>query len=231
MKLVVFSGAGMSAESGISTFRDTGGLWEKYKIEDIATPDAWNANPEKVQQFYNLRRINIRESQPNEAYFEIANLESGFEVVVITQNIDDLHERAGSTDVLHLHGNIMLAKSSGPNKELKYYPVEGSLDLTKDFCDDGFPLRPHVVWFGEDVPNYEKALSLIREAAVFIVIGTSLNVYPAAGLIHYTPNDCRCFLIDPNADELNAPGHFFVVKSGAVEGMKKVAELLKTKGT
>lgn len=227
MKIIIFSGAGMSAESGISTFRDTGGLWENYKIEEVATPEAWNANPEKVQHFYNLRRRNIRESAPNEAHFEIARLERSNEVTVITQNIDDLHERAGSSNVLHLHGNIMLAKSSGPGKDNKYYPVEDSLDVTKDFCDDGFPLRPHVVWFGEDVPNYEVALSMIREAAVFIVIGTSLNVYPAAGLIHYTPENCKCFLIDPNAEELSVPGHFTLVKAGAVEGMRKIIEHLK----
>lgn len=228
-KIVVFSGAGMSAESGIATFRDTGGLWENYRIEEVATPDAWNANPEKVQHFYNLRRQNIRESEPNEAHFEIAGLESDYAITVITQNIDDLHERAGSSNVLHLHGNIMQAKSSGPKREDKYYPVEDSLDVSRDFCDDGYPLRPHVVWFGEDVPNYEKALSIIREASVLIVIGTSLNVYPAAGLIHYTPVDCRCFLIDPNVEELNVPGHFTLVKTGAVEGMKKVVELMKKK--
>lgn len=224
--IVFFSGAGMSAESGISTFRDTGGLWENYKIEEVATPEAWRANPGKVQHFYNLRRANIREALPNEAHFEIAKLESDCNVTVITQNIDDLHERAGSRNVLHLHGNIMLAKSSGPKREKRYYPVEDSLDINKDFCDDGYPLRPHVVWFGEDVPNYEKALSLIRKASVFVVIGTSLNVYPAAGLIHYAPKNCQCFLIDPNVDELNVPDNFTVIKLGAVEGMKKIVELI-----
>lgn len=225
-KIIIFSGAGMSAESGIATFRDTGGLWENYKIEEVATPDAWKANPEKVQHFYNLRRENIRQSEPNKAHFAIAKLESNYEIAVITQNIDDLHERAGNKNVIHLHGNIMLAKSSGPRQEEKYYPIHGGLDINTDFCDDGYPLRPHVVWFGEDVPNYEKALSVIHSATVFIVIGTSLNVYPAAGLIHYTSKDCRCFLIDPNVEELNVPNHFTVIKMAAVEGVEKVIELI-----
>lgn len=225
-KIIVFSGAGMSAESGIATFRDTGGLWENYRIEEVATPDAWKANPEKVQHFYNLRRKNIRESEPNDAHFAIALLEENYEIVVITQNIDDLHERAGSKNVLHLHGNIMLGKSSGPKQEEKYYPIEEDLDLNRDVCDDGYPLRPHVVWFGEDVPNYEKALALIQTADVLIVIGTSLNVYPAAGLIHYAPKECRCFVIDPNAEALNVPNSFTVLALGAVDGIKKVSELI-----
>lgn len=226
IKIIIFSGAGMSAESGIATFRDSGGLWENYNIEEVATPHAWNTNPEKVQHFYNLRRKNIREASPNDAHIVIAQLESKCNVTVITQNIDDLHERAGSSNVLHLHGNIMLAKSSGPNQEKKYYPVKGDLDLTKDFCENDYPLRPHVVWFGEDVPNYEKALSIIQGASVFIVIGTSLNVYPAAGLIHYVPVGCKCFVVDPNANELNIPNHFSVIKMSAVEGMQKITELI-----
>lgn len=225
-RIIVFSGAGMSAESGISTFRDTGGLWENYKIEEVATPQAWNANPHRVQHFYNLRRENIAVSEPNRAHYQIAQLENNHNVLVITQNIDDLHERAGSKNVLHLHGNIMLAKSSGPNQEKKYYPVHQPLDVEKDFCDDGYPLRPHVVWFGEEVPNYEKAIDLIQEATVFIVVGTSLNVYPAAGLIHYTSPSCRCFLIDPNADELTIPSNFTVISAGAVEGIRQVIQMI-----
>lgn len=223
--IVVFSGAGISAESGIATFRDTGGLWENYKIEEVATPDAWKANPDKVQNFYNLRRENIRESVPNEAHLAIAKWESDHQLTVITQNIDDLHERAGSKEVIHLHGNIMLAKSSGPRQEEKYYPVSGNLNIHKDVCEEGYPLRPHVVWFGEEVPNYEKARAIIQEATVFIVIGTSLNVYPAAGLIHYAQPDCQCFLIDPNVEELNVPKHFTVIKTGAAEGMQKIMTL------
>lgn len=218
-KIVIFSGAGMSAESGLSTFRDNNGLWENYKIEDVATPESWKANPSMVQEFYNLRRRNIRSSEPNEAHFRIAELEKNESVLVITQNIDDLHERAGSKRVLHLHGNIMLAKSSGPHPEKKYYPVKGDLDLNKNFCDEGYPLRPHVVWFGEDVPNYEVASKEMENASVLIVIGTSLNVYPAAGLIHYVPQDCKCYVIDPKADALRLPKNFELIKKSAVEGM------------
>lgn len=218
-KIVVFSGAGMSAESGISTFRDSGGLWENYKIEEVATPDSWKANPSMVQEFYNLRRKNIRNSTPNEAHFIIAELEKSADVLVVTQNIDNLHERAGSKQVLHLHGNIMFAKSSGPNAEKKYYPVTGDLDVNADFCEEGYPLRPHVVWFGEDVPNYEVARKEMENASVLIVIGTSLNVYPAAGLIHYVPQDCKCYVIDPMADALGLPKNFELIKKSAVEGM------------
>ncbi len=218
-KLAVFSGAGMSAESGISTFRDTGGLWEEYDIEDVATPQAWQRNPSLVQQFYNQRRKQIIETIPNSAHFAIPLFEKHYDVEVITQNIDDLHERAGSKNVLHLHGNIRLAKSSGPNSEKKYYPIDGwELKLT-DLCDDGYALRPHVVWFGEEVPMLNDAAQSIREADVLIVIGTSLNVYPAAGLIHVASSKCKKFLIDPNAHELNVPIDFEVISMGAGEGL------------
>lgn len=226
IKVIVFSGAGMSSESGISTFRDAGGLWENYKIEDVATLDAWNANPKLVQSFYNLRRKNIIKSAPNKAHFEVVELERDYNVTVITQNIDDLHERAGSSNVLHLHGNIMLAKSSGPKQELKYYPIDGDLDVERDFCDDGYPLRPHVVWFGESVPNYEVAQKMIQEADVLIVIGTSLNVYPAAGLIHETKPNCLCILIDPNSDELQVPSRFKCIQKSAVEGVKELKSII-----
>lgn len=226
MKVVVFSGAGMSAESGISTFRDTNGLWEQYKIEEVATPEAWNANPELVTHFYNLRRRAIVAAQPNQAHRLIAQLEQRHEVIVVTQNIGDLHERAGSSNVLHLHGNIRLAKSSGPNKEKKYYPVDGDLDCKTDFCEDGYSLRPHVVWFGEDVPNYLVAQEVIQQADVLIVIGTSLQVYPAAGLIHEVSANCKCFLIDPHLEASKVPNYFHVFQMEAGKGMEKVIELL-----
>lgn len=148
-KVIVFSGAGMSAESGINTFRDSGGLWENNRIEDVATPSAWAANPERVQQFYNARRKQIIEAQPNKAHLAVKELEKHFDVQVITQNIDDLHERAGSSSVLHLHGNIRFSKSSGPNQEEAYFPIEGWELKISDKCPEGFTLRPHVVWFGE----------------------------------------------------------------------------------
>ena len=225
--VVIFSGAGMSADSGISTFRDTGGLWENYKIEEVATPEAWKANAKMVQEFYNLRRKNILSVQPNSAHLLIAQLEKEFQVTVITQNIDDLHERAGSTNIVHLHGNILLAKSSGLKQEEKYSPVTGDLNIEKDFCDDGYPLRPHVVWFGEEVPNYAVAQSIIQTATDFIVIGTSLNVYPAAGLIHYTQDDCRCFLIDPSAATMHVPSYFQVINMSATEGIVQCIEAIK----
>jgi NAD-dependent deacetylase len=228
-KIVVFSGSGMSAESGISTFRDTGGLWEQYRIEEVATPEAWRRDPEMVQSFYNMRRKQILESQPNSAHKMIAELEKDFSVVVITQNIDDLHERAGSKNVLHLHGNITMAKSSGPDPEKKYYPIEGwELKLT-DLCEEGYPLRPHVVWFGESVPMYDNAREEIESADVLIVIGTSLQVYPAAGLIHYASSEAEKFLIDPHANELSVPGDFVCIHEEATKGILKCIELLKEK--
>ncbi|MFM7387736.1 MAG: SIR2 family NAD-dependent protein deacylase, partial [Bacteroidota bacterium] len=192
-KLVVFSGAGMSAESGVKTFRGEDGLWENYRIEEVATPGAWSADPELVSRFYNERRKQILACSPNEGHRIIASLENSYEVLVITQNIDDLHERAGSSNVLHLHGNIRLAKSSGPNQESTYYPVDGWELSHHDKCPEGYRLRPHVVWFGEDVPMYSQALQLVQEAEIFVVIGTSLLVYPAAGLIHYLNPDCDAY--------------------------------------
>ncbi len=222
MRIVIFSGAGMSAESGISTFRDTGGLWEQYRIEDVATPEAWAKNPEKVQQFYNLRRKQIIETQPNKAHHLIAKLEQKHEVFIITQNIDDLHERSGSTHVMHLHGNIRYSKSSGPNSESNYFLIPGWELTMKDKCPEGHTLRPHVVWFGEAVPMLDNAIDLIRTAEIFIVIGTSLNVYPAAGLIHYATSATRKIVIDPNVSELNIPAGFDCFPDGAIEGMEKL---------
>ncbi|MFO0494155.1 MAG: SIR2 family NAD-dependent protein deacylase [Flavobacteriia bacterium] len=218
-KVIVFSGAGMSAESGINTFRDSGGLWENNRIEDVATPSAWAANPERVQQFYNARRKQIIEAQPNKAHLAVKELEKHFDVQVITQNIDDLHERAGSSSVLHLHGNIRFSKSSGPNQEEAYFPIEGWELKISDKCPEGFTLRPHVVWFGEAVPMYEEAVALIQKASILIVIGSSLQVYPAAGLVHFAPKECRKILIDPNGDELSIPKEFEIINAGASEGL------------
>jgi len=225
-KIVVFSGAGMSAESGIQTFRDHGGLWERYRIEDVATPEAWNRDPELVTRFYNERRKQIIATSPNEVHLLIQRLESDFDVTVITQNIDDLHERAGSSKVLHLHGNIRLSKSSGPNQEAKYYPID-SWELTAaDRCPEGYRLRPHVVWFGEAVPMFEEAEKLISAADVVIIIGTSLRVYPVAGLIHYINKGSKAYLIDPNAHNLTLPNGIEAVNDSAVKGMKFLYEKL-----
>lgn len=226
MKIVVFSGAGMSAESGISTFRDAGGLWEQYKIEDVATPDAWRRNAELVQNFYNQRRKQILEAEPNEAHKLIALMEKKYDVLVITQNIDDLHERAGSNKVLHLHGNIRFSKSSGPNSEKEYFLIEGWELKMSDKCPEGYTLRPHVVWFGEAVPMYDVAIEEIQTADLLIVIGTSLNVYPAAGIIHYANRATRKVIIDPNVSEIQLPADFESINMGAFEGLKLLYESL-----
>ena len=216
----------MSAESGISTFRDSNGLWENYDIEDVATPQAWLKDPDLVTSFYNERRKCVIEAKPNAAHEGVVELEKLGDVLVITQNIDDLHERAGSSNVLHLHGNIRLAKSSGPQQEKEYYPIEGwKLDGTS-LCPDGYRLRPHVVWFGEDVPSYEEAAKLLSSADVLIVIGTSLQVYPAAGLIQFASNAQQKFIIDPKADELNVPTDFIKLTATASEGIKTVIKEL-----
>ncbi len=222
--LVIFSGAGMSAESGISTFRDSGGLWEQYKIEEVATPEAWKRDPQKVQTFYNQRRKQILEAKPNPAHQLIARMETDFNIQVITQNIDDLHERAGSSNVLHLHGNITFSKSSGPNQEKAYYPINGWELKLSDLCPDGYPLRPHVVWFGEAVPMMERAFDLILEAEILIVIGTSLQVYPAAGLVHTASKKCQKFIIDPGLNKSEVPQEFTLIQKTASEGLRYVKE-------
>lgn len=231
-KLVIFSGAGMSAESGISTFRDSNGLWENYDIQEVATPEAWQRNPELVQRFYNERRKNILEAQPNQAHKIIAELEQYFHVEVITQNIDDLHERAGSENVIHLHGNIRLAKSSKPDAQYstKFFHIYGvQLDLEKDKCPEGYPLRPHVVWFGEAVPAYDEAAATLSDADIFIVIGSTLTVYPVAGLIHKIPATCEAYYIDPQASYDRVPQQYQCLKMTATEGMHQLLEKLTAK--
>lgn len=226
-KMVIFSGAGMSAESGIDTFRDRGGLWENYNIQEVATPEAWQRHPELVQRFYNERRRNILEANPNLAHRIIAELEEYFDIHVITQNIDDLHERAGSQNVIHLHGNIRLAKSSKPHAQYsnEFYPIIGwELDLEKDQCPEGYPLRPHVVWFGEAVPVYEQAIHIVQDADIFIVIGSTLTVYPVAGLIHEIPQACEAYYIDPQASHSRVPAQYECLKMNATEGMQQLFE-------
>jgi NAD-dependent deacetylase len=218
-KIVVFSGAGMSAESGIQTFRDNGGIWEQYHVKDVATPEAWELDPELVTRFYNQRRKQIIETNPNEAHVAIQRLESMYNVTVITQNIDDLHERAGSKKVLHLHGNIRFSKSSGPNQENTYYPILGWELSAEDRCPDGYRLRPHVVWFGEEVPLLEAAAAIISTADLLIIIGTSLRVYPAAGLIREVSKHSTVYLIDPKADTMCLPNGIHAITDTAVGGM------------
>lgn len=223
--IVILSGAGISAESGIQTFRDSNGLWENYAIEDVATPEAWKKNPLLVQEFYNLRRKAVIEADPNEAHRYFAELEKEYKITIITQNIDDLHERAGSKNVLHLHGNIRLAKSAGPNPDKKFYEIKGSEIKLGDLCEDGFQLRPHVVWFGEAVPEIERAAEICRNADILIVVGTSLQVYPAAGLAFVTSNETIKIVIDPKCEELELNDDFIKLPYSAVEGVKVLDRL------
>jgi NAD-dependent deacetylase len=226
--LVIFSGAGISAESGLKTFRDSGGLWEEFRIEDVATPEAWVKDPSLVTQFYNLRRKQVMDAMPNDAHRIIADLESKFNVHIITQNIDDLHERAGSKHVLHLHGEIMKVRSSS-HPEL-VYPINQWEIRIGDRCDKGSQLRPHIVWFGEMVPEMDNAIALAEKADLFVVIGTSLNVYPAAGILNYVPHKAPKWLVDPGDFSLDYVSNLKHIKKIASEGMLEFyREILNTK--
>lgn len=224
-KLVVLTGAGISAESGIKTFRDSDGLWEGFKIEDVATPEAWNRDPKMVQTFYNERRKRVLAAQPNEAHFQLADLEKYFEVSIITQNVDDLHERAGSTNVIHLHGVITYARSS-VNPTL-IYPIIGDEIKEGELCELGSPLRPHIVWFGEEVPMIEVAASLCTQADYFMVVGTSLMVYPAAGLIDFVPRTSPKYIVDKKIPYVRQTSLLHTFETNASVGVKEVAQLLK----
>jgi NAD-dependent deacetylase len=216
-KLVVLTGAGMSAESGIPTFRSSDGLWENHRIEDVATFDAWQRNPEMVLQFYNHRRKNILESEPNRGHQLLAKLEEHFDVQIITQNIDDLHERGGSTSVLYLHGEITKARSTQDGKLI--YPLDHWKMMMGDTCALGSQLRPHIVWFGEDVPLIEPAALLVSEADVFMVVGTSLQVYPAAGLVQLAGSHVPKFVIDPHVPQIAGVSGLTAMAMGASEGL------------
>lgn len=194
-KLVILSGAGMSQESGIRTFRDMGGLWEEYDVMEVATPEAWARNPELVMQFYNDRRKQLYECEPNAGHIGLVDLEKFFDVQIITQNVDDLHERAGSSAVLHLHGELKKARSSVD--ESLVYAVDGWELKFGQKCAKGSQLRPHIVWFGEAVPAMDEAIPMVESADILVVVGTSLNVYPAAGLVNYTKRGTAIFVIDP----------------------------------
>lgn len=223
--LVIFSGAGVSAESGLKTFRDAGGLWEQYKIEDVATPEAWVADKALVNQFYNERRKQVMEALPNEAHALIADLQGSFNVQIITQNIDDLHERAGSKNVLHLHGEIMKVRSTADEKLV--YPLKKWEVKIGDLCDKGSQLRPHIVWFGEAVPEMDRAILLAEKADLFVVIGTSLNVYPAAGILNYVPTASLKWLIDPGEFNLDYVHNLKHIKAVASKGFAQFKNELK----
>jgi NAD-dependent deacetylase len=224
-KIVVLTGAGMSAESGISTFRDSGGLWEKYEIDDVATPNGWRRNPALVLDFYNQRRKQLLESKPNAGHYALAELEKDFDVQIITQNVDNLHERAGSTKVVHLHGELMKVRSTGPGEEVFDVDPKHPDVNPGDKCPKGYQLRPHIVWFGEAVPEIEKAEHMTHDADIFLIIGTSMQVYPAAGLINNVKPGTPIYLIDPH--EVNhLSNNIIVIQKGASEGMKELKKIL-----
>ena len=218
-KLVVLTGAGMSAESGIETFRGAGGLWEGHRVEDVATPEAWSRNPEMVLRFYNERRRKLLAVEPNAGHRKLAEWEKRMDIQIITQNVDDLHERAGSQSVLHLHGELMKARSCGPKEHVM--TMSDWEMKTADRCPDGYPLRPHIVWFGESVPFMAHAFPLIEQADCVIVIGTSLQVYPAAQLAFEAGPGVPVILIDPNANAFAVPGASLLSMT-ASEGLETV---------
>lgn len=226
-KLVVLSGAGISAESGISTFRDSNGLWENHRIEDVASPEGFTRNPQLVLDFYNLRRKQLKDVFPNEAHKILAELENDYDVCIITQNVDDLHERAGSTQIIHLHGELKKAR-----------PVDNENDIINwendirmgDLHTNGSQLRPHIVWFGEMVPEMDCAIQVASDADIFLVIGTSMQVYPAASVVRYVPEHCEVYIVDPQLENPNAytnnQNHY---KMTATEGMKRLKQELLNK--
>ncbi len=224
MKLVVLTGAGISAESGLATFRDAGGLWEGYRVEDVATPEAWRRDRALVLQFYNERRKKALEVKPNRAHEILAELESQFDVTVITQNVDNLHERAGSSQVIHLHGSLFESRST--LDEHLVYPVKGWELNVGDLCERGSQLRPNIVWFGEMVPMMETAANVASGADIFLVVGTSLVVYPAAGLIDYVRPEVPKYIIDPKIPEVRASAHIHFIAEKASVGMEVVREKL-----
>ena len=232
-KIVFLTGAGISAESGISTFRGGGGLWDNYPVEKVATPEGFTADPSLVLEFYNKRRQQLLEVVPNVAHKLVADLENDFDVTVITQNVDDLHERAGSSNIIHLHGELMKVCSSREPYNEAYVrtltPDNLSIEIG-DLADDGSQLRPFIVWFGEAVPRIEDAVLALRDIDIFVIIGTSLNVYPAAGLLNYVPSDVPVYLIDPN-DVNVTRRNVTVIRKGASEGMRILVDeyLLKIK--
>ena len=224
-KLVVLSGAGMSVESGLRTFREMGGLWEEYDVMEVASPHAWQKDRALVLRFYNERRKQLLEAEPNSGHFGLHELEKNFEVWIVTQNVDDLHERAGSSRILHLHGELKKSRSTAdPNL---VYEIDGWKLDEGDLCEKGSQLRPHIVWFGEAVPAIEEAAGIVSMADIFVIIGTSMNVYPAAGLINYVSDSAPIYIIDPN--EVPVAGHprIKVIQKGAGEGVQSLIEELR----
>lgn len=222
-KIVVLTGAGISAESGIKTFRDSNGLWENHRVEDVASPEGWAANRALVLDFYNQRRRQLLQCQPNRAHIALAELEQKYEVTIVTQNVDDLHERGGSTNIIHLHGELLKMRSS--LDENLVYPCIGDINIG-DKCERGSQLRPFIVWFGEDVPKIGDAVEVVRRADILIVIGTSLVVYPAAGLLNYARYDIPKWLVDPSAMQLPRIPNLTFINQKATTGVDTLVKQL-----
>ncbi len=224
-KVVVLSGAGMSAESGIRTFRDMGGLWEEYDVMEVASPEGWRKDPELVTKFYNDRRKQLETSKPNAGHIDLAKAEEKYDIHIITQNVDNLHERAGSSKVLHLHGELTKVRSTYDDSLV--YDIGYKEIKIGDKCEKGYQLRPDIVWFGEAVPAISEAAEISSTAEAFIIIGTSMNVYPAAGLINYVPRGVPIFVVDPNPIAVSSYPNITFVKEPASTGVKKVFEMLE----
>ncbi len=220
--IVVLTGAGVSAESGINTFRDSDGLWEGHNVMEVASPEGFRRNPELVLDFYNQRRKQLKDVEPNQAHIDLAFLESDYKVTIITQNVDDLHERAGSTDVVHLHGELLKIKSTGNPNDIKVWTEDIHIG---DTCDKGYQLRPHIVWFGEAVPEIETAVKICYAADILIIIGTSMQVYPAASLIDYVQPNTVIYYIDPKP-AISNDGKVTIISKSATVGMKDLIKLL-----
>lgn len=223
-KLVAFTGSGISAESGLKTFRDSDGLWEEYNVYDVATPEAWHRDRKLVLEFYNARRRQVVNANPNPAHYALAKLQEAFDVAIVTQNIDDLHERSGSENVLHLHGEIMKSQSTIDRNLI--YKINGSELNEGDKCERGSQLRPFIVWFGEEVPMMARAAEIVSQSDILLIIGTSLQVYPAAGLIQYALRGARKIYIDPKADENIFANNIEVIKDKAGNAVPKLVEKL-----
>jgi NAD-dependent deacetylase len=226
-KIVVLTGAGISAESGIKTFRDSDGLWENYDVMEVASIEGWYKNPELILRFYNERRLQAYNAQPNEGHLALARLEESFEVIIVTQNVDNLHEKAGSSNVIHLHGELSKVRSTS-HPHLIYEWGDKPIHLG-DKCEKGSQLRPHIVWFGEAVPMMEEAVKVTLEADIFMVVGTSLNVYPAAGLLDYVGNDIPKYIIDPHIPTVRKIPNLFLIEEKGTVGVPKVAQELVEK--
>ncbi len=225
-KIIVFSGDGISAESGLKTFRDSDGLWENYDLTEVATPEAWEKDPKMVLEFYNMRRKQVIKAVPNKSHYALVELEKKFNLEIITQNIDDLHERAGSSNILHLHGEILKSRSTFDGST---YNIKGSELNFGDLCKNNSQLRPDIVWFGEAVPNMSLAMELCKNTDILIIIGTSLTVYPAANIVDFVPDNCDKYLIDPKDVLSTGIKNLTVIKENASVGIPKLADKLLEK--